>query len=226
MTTSNVVVDLSHFNTVSSFETVKADGIVGVIHKATQGTTMIDPQYHLRKGEALAAGLWWGAYHFGVGGDGAAQAKYFLSEVQPGPTDLLVLDLEENPGGAGMSLAEAEDFVKYVEAETGRWPGLYGGSYVKELLGENTQTALSYCWFWLSEYGPTPRVPPAWDTWTMWQYTNGVVGPEPHSVNGIGNCDRDQFNGPVEDLQKLWGYATADSTDATVASDAPSGQTS
>jgi lysozyme len=215
MATSNVVVDLSHFNTVSSFETVKADGIVGVIHKATQGTTMIDPEYHTRKSEALAAGLWWGAYHFGVGGDGAEQAKYFLSVVAPGANDLLVLDLEEDPGGAGMTLIEAEDFVKYVEAETGRWPGLYGGSYVRELLGDNKDSALSYCWFWLSEYGPTPKVPPAWDTWTMWQYTNGEVGPEPHTVNGIGNCDRDQFNGPVEGLQKLWGYATADSTDAT-----------
>jgi lysozyme len=106
-----------------------------------------------------------------------------------------------------MTLAEAEDFVQYVEAETGRWPGLYGGSYVKELLGNNTQTALSYCWFWLSEYGPTPRVPPAWDAWTMWQYTNGQVGPPPHSVTGIGNCDRDKFNGDLDGLEKLWGYA-------------------
>jgi lysozyme len=207
----NVVVDLSHFNTVSSFETVKADGIVGVIHKATQGTGTIDTKYHVRKPEALAAGLWWGAYHFGIGGDGVAQAKHFLSVVTPEATDLLVLDLEENPGGSGMTLAEAEDFVKYVEAETGRWPGLYGGSYVKELLGNNKETALAYCWFWLSEYGPTARVPPAWDTWTMWQYTNGQVGPPPHSVTGIGNCDRDKFNGDLDGLKKLWGYATTDS---------------
>ncbi|HKR01263.1 MAG TPA: glycoside hydrolase family 25 protein [Pyrinomonadaceae bacterium] len=229
--TINVVVDLSHFNTVSSFETVKEDGIVGVIHKATQGTSMVDPKYHVRQGEALAAGLWWGAYHFGVGGeDGAAQAKYFLSVIKPGPTDLLVLDLEENPGGAGMSLGEAEDFVKYVEAETGRWPGLYGGSYVKELLGDNKDTALSFCWFWLSEYGPTARVPPAWDTWTMWQYTNGQVGPEPHAVAGIGNCDRDQFNGELDGLQRLWGYAPAASTASTDSSasggSAPPPQTS
>lgn len=211
----NVVVDLSHFNAVSSFETVKADGIVGVIHKATQGTVTIDTKYHVRKPEALSAGLWWGAYHFGIGGDGVAQAKHFLSVVTPEATDLLVLDLEENPGGAGMTLAEAEDFVKYVEAETGRWPGLYGGSYVKELLGNNKETALAYCWFWLSEYGPTARVPPAWDTWTMWQYTNGQVGPPPHSVTGIGNCDRDKFNGDLDGLKKLWGYGATGSANAS-----------
>jgi lysozyme len=216
--TINVVVDLSHYNTVTDFNTVKEDGIVGVIHKATQGTNITDSEYDSRKPEALAAGLWWGAYHFGESGDGVEQAKHFLSVVNPGPNDLLVLDLEQNPSGASMQLAEAEDFVKYVEAETGRWPGLYGGSYVKQLLGDNKATALAYCWFWLSEYGPAAKlVPAAWQTWTMWQYTDGTVGPEPHAVAGIGNCDRDMFNGEMEGLQTLWGYATAESTGTTTA---------
>jgi lysozyme len=222
----NVVIDLSHFNNVTSFETVKGDGIVGVLHKATQGTSMLDPKYHTRKPEALAAGLWWGAYHFGVGGDGVAQAKYFLSVVSPGPNDLLVLDLEQNPSGASMTLAEAEAFVNYVQAETGRWPGLYGGSYVKEILGNNKETPLANCWFWLSEYGPTAIVPPAWETWTMWQYTDGTVGPGPHAVAGVGNCDRDMFNGEMEDLQKLWGYATAEPASTTPSTDATSTQPS
>jgi lysozyme len=207
--TINVVVDLSHYNTVSDFNTVKGDGIVGIIHKATQGTTITDSKYNSRKPAVLAAGLWWGAYHFGESGDGVAQAKYFLSVVNPGPNDLLVLDLEQNPSGGSMTLAEAEDFVTYVEAQTGRWPGLYGGSYVKQILGNNTDTALANCWFWLSEYGPEAKlVPSAWPTWTMWQYTDGDVGPDPHAVTGIGNCDRDMFNGEMDGLQKLWGYAT------------------
>ncbi len=41
----------------------------------------------------------------------------------------------------------------------------------------------------------------------MWQYTDGNVGPQPHSIAGIGNCDRDQFNGTVEELKQLWGVA-------------------
>jgi lysozyme len=202
----NVVVDLSHFNTVTSFETVKEGGIVGVIHKATQGTSDVDPEFHNRQSQALAAGLWWGAYHFGVGEDGEAQANFFLSTVNPGPNDLLVLDFEQNPGGASMTLEQAEQFVTRVQSATGRWPGLYGGSYLKELLGENTNATLANCWFWLSEYGPTAHVPANWPTWTMWQYTDGEVGPEPHSVPGVGNCDRDQFNGEMDGLTKLWGY--------------------
>jgi lysozyme len=203
----NVVVDLSHFNTVSNFNTVKADGIVGVIHKATQGTEERDPKYQARQPEALAAGLWWGAYHFGTGGDGTAQAEYFLSTVNPGPTDLLVLDFEQNPGGASMTLAEAEQFVTRVQSATGRWPGLYGGSYLRELLGDGQNPTLANCWFWLSEYGPTPHVPSNWPTWTMWQYTDGETGPEPHTVEGIGACDRDQFNGDLAGLTKLWGQS-------------------
>lgn len=34
----NVVVDLSHFNQVTSFQEIQQSGIVGVIHKATEGT--------------------------------------------------------------------------------------------------------------------------------------------------------------------------------------------
>ena len=50
-------------------------------------------------------------------------------------------------------------------------------------------------------------VPPNWPTWTMWQYTDGGIGPEPHPVNGIGRCDRDKFNGNENQLRELWGAA-------------------
>jgi lysozyme len=204
----NVVIDLSHFNHVTSFTEIKGDGIVGIIHKATQGLNEADPTYMSHKSAAQAAGLWWGAYHFATGDDAIAQAEHFLSFVNPGPTDLLVLDFEQNPSGPGMTVAGAEQFVTHVQAQTGRWPGFYSGSYIRQLLGENKSETLGNCWFWLSEYGPTPRVPPTWQTWTMWQYTDGSVGPPPHSVAGVGNCDRDQFNGDMDGLAKLWGYAS------------------
>ena len=202
----NVVIDLSHFNQVTSFAEIKGSGIVGVIHKATEGLSEIDPTYSTHKSEAEAAGLWWGAYHFATGDDAVAQAEHFLSVVNPGPTDLLVLDFEHNPSGASMTLAGAEQFVTQVQQATGRWPGFYSGySYMQQFLGQNTSATLANCWFWLAEYGPTPHVPPTWPTWTMWQYTDGSVGPQPHSVPGVGNCDRDQFNGDMQGLANLWG---------------------
>lgn len=202
----DVVIDLSHFNSTVDFGQVKATGIVGVIHKATQGLDFEDPTFQSRRAEALAAGLYWGAYHFGTGDDPLAQAQYFLSFANPGPQDLLVLDLEQSSQGASMSLAQAEQFTSQLYGVTGRWPGLYGGSYLKQLLGANTSPVLANSWLWLSEYGPTASVPANWPTWTMWQYTDGVNGPEPHEVAGVGTCDRDRFNGSLAGLQRLWGY--------------------
>jgi lysozyme len=65
---------------------------------------------------------------------------------------------------------------------------------------------LANCWLWLAQWEPVPVLPAAWNIWTLWQYTDGQAGPGPYSVAGVGNCDRDKFNGPLEQLRKLWGY--------------------
>ena len=198
----NVVIDLSHYNTVTSFADIKTGGVVGVIHKATQSTDWIDPTYADRKQQAQGAGLWWGAYHFGTNNDGTAQAQYFLSKVNPGPNDLLALDFEQNPESQ-MTIAQAEQFATEVFNQTGRYPGFYSDELAGQLLGDNVNSILANCWFWRAEYGgSSPSVPPTWATWTMWQYTSS--GP----VSGIsGVCDRDTFNGSMDELSRLWGYS-------------------
>lgn len=202
----NVVVDLSHHNTEPDFARARdPGGLVGVIHKATQGLTYADPTYARRRPRATDAGLLWGAYHFGTGSDGVQQAEHFLDVVQPTDDTLLVLDFEANAQGPGMTLEEARAFVVHVNDATGRFPGLYSGHYLKQLLGTNKDPVLASCWFWLSQYGPTAVVPLNWPLWTMWQYTDGGMGPEPHSVEGIGRCDRDKFNGSLAGLKRLWG---------------------
>ena len=203
----NVVVDISHHNGTPDFVQAKAAGILGVIHKATQGLTYEDPMYLTNRQKALDAGLLWGAYHFGDGTDGTGQADFFLSVVNPGPDTLLVLDFETNTQGATMSLDGARAFVSEINSKAGRFPGLYSGSLIKQLLGNNTDPILAQCFFWLAQYGSTAVVPPNWPTWTLWQYTDGTNGPSPHSVSGIGNCDRDKFNGDLDGLKRLWGAA-------------------
>ena len=203
----NVVIDISHHNANPDFQQAKAAGILGVIHKATQGLSYKDPMYITNREKALDAGLLWGAYHFGDGSDGTAQADFFLSVVSPGPDTLLVLDFEPNTQGATMSLDGARGFVGEVNSRVGRFPGLYSGSLIKQHLGNKTDPILAQCFFWLAQYGSAAVVPPNWPTWTLWQYTDGNVGPQPHSVTGIGNCDRDKFNGDLDALNKLWGFA-------------------
>ncbi|PYS21378.1 MAG: hypothetical protein DMF72_17395 [Acidobacteria bacterium] len=204
----NVVFDLSHHNGNVDLEQAQQAGLVGVIHKATQGTGMVDNMYATNRQKAQAAGLLWGAYHFGTAGDGAAQADFFLSKATPDAQTLLVLDYEPN-GNSTMTLDQARAFVQRIQDQTGRYPGLYSGSLIKQQLGSKPPDPILYkCFLWIAQYGPAPtQIPQTWSTWTMWQYTDGNVGPQPHSVAGIGNCDRDQFNGTTEQLQQLWGVA-------------------
>jgi len=123
----NVVVDLLHHNGDVDFEAAAAAGIVGVIHKATQGLTYTDPVYVPNQKKASMAGLFWGAYHFGTGSDGVQQAEFFLQQVAPATDTLLVLDFEAHPQGPSMTLEEARAFVTHIRQATGRWPGLTGG---------------------------------------------------------------------------------------------------
>jgi len=200
----NVVVDLSHFNGSVDLSAAAQSGIVGVIHKATQGTRYQDPMYETNKAKAAAANLLWGAYHFGDGSEGVEQAEAFLAFVKPTKGTLLVLDFEANPQGPSMDLEEARAFVTHVQSVTGRWPGLYAGYYLKQLLGTKSDPVLRNCWLWLAQYGPTAVVPHNWPAWTMWQYTDGAAGPPPYEVPGIGRCDRDMFNGTEAELRQLW----------------------
>jgi GH25 family lysozyme M1 (1,4-beta-N-acetylmuramidase) len=205
----NVVIDISHHQEEVDFRKVRAAGIVGVIHKATEGFRFVDRLYHARRKEAFGAGLLWGAYHFGVGGDGSDQADHFLETVEPSPETLLVLDYEPNLTGPTMTLDQAREFVSRLNDAAGRFPGLYSGHLIKEQLGDVTtpDPILSRCFLWIAQYqGARPvNIPGTFPTWTLWQYTDGVHWEEPHRVDGVGLCDRDMFNGGMEQLRRLWG---------------------
>jgi lysozyme len=205
----NVIIDVSHHQERVDFERVRASGIVGVIHKATEGFRFVDKKYAERQQRALDAGLLWGAYHFGVGGDGSDQADHFLETVAPTLATLLVLDYEPNFSGPSMALDQAREFVSHINDQVGRFPGFYSGHLIKEQLGavQTPDPVLSQCFLWIAQYrGQKPiNIPPTFPTWTLWQYTDGVHGEEPHRVDGVGLCDRDMFNGSLANLRKLWG---------------------
>ena len=201
----DVVADISHFNSNIDFVKVAASGMLGLIHKASQGITGTDPLYAHRKPLALQTGLLWGAYHFGTNESGATQATHFLNTVQPGPADLLVLAFEAN-GNDSMGLQQAEEFVQHVQQHTGRYPGLYSTNSFLLQNGAQHSSILQRCWLWIAEYAAIaePIHPAQWRTWTMWQHTDGKAGRPPFAVDGIGPCDRDLFNGTADGLRRLW----------------------
>ncbi|MEO1257579.1 MAG: GH25 family lysozyme [Bacteroidota bacterium] len=208
--TLNAIFDISHSNPSADFVKAKAAGMLAVFHKATQSagrTAFRDKTYASRKKEAAAAGLLWGAYHFGSGDeDGATQADFFLTVAQPDGNTLLVLDFETNTTGSEttMSLEQAKAFISRIYEQTGKYPGIYGGSWLKEQVRSGADTVLSKCWLWIAEYELQPILPNGWDKYTFWQYTDGTHGPGALPVDGIGHCDRDLFNGTAEELAAFW----------------------
>nr|BAN20199.1 unknown secreted protein [Riptortus pedestris] len=201
----NKVVDISHWNKIN-FKLAKEDGILGVIHKATQGLEYIDPTYRDRSKAAKKQGLLWGAYHFGVRASGIYQADHFFRAVGNRSDVLLALDIEPN-GNNTMTLGQAEEFVLALVDLTHRHPIIYGSaSFLSSYLGESV--ILRRCNLWVAHYtyDSQPRLPRGATSWLFWQYTDGVKGNKPRKVKGIGPCDRDKFNGTEQTLVNNWGH--------------------
>lgn len=196
----NVIVDLSHWNQSVNFKLAKEDEILGIIHKATQGLEYVDPKYAERRKAAEEKGLLWGAYHFGIGANGKDQAEHFLEVVGESSKVLLALDIKDN-GGNNITPKQAEDFVNRVYRVTGHLPLIYGSPY---FINDFATPILTKCPLWVARWRRRPKLPRGWKEWALWQYTDGKSGEEPHLVKGIGPCDRNKFNGTLEDLKRFW----------------------
>jgi len=167
---SPYVLDLSHWNTITDWTAIPDAGIVGVIHKATEGDSYVDPTYTPRRRLARDAGLEWGAYHFLRPGDMEAQAHYFLAKAKPDENTLLAADHED----AGVSLNDLKLFLRTVNNALPQVPLLYSGNLIKEQLGNNRDAELANYRLWLAQYtSGQPSWPKAtWPSWWLWQYTD------------------------------------------------------
>ncbi|MCB0723104.1 MAG: glycoside hydrolase family 25 protein [Ignavibacteriae bacterium] len=202
----NRVIDISHHNERINFEKVKEAGIIGVIHKATQGISFVDDKYRERKKEALENGLLWGAYHFGTDKNGKNQADHFLNHIDNNNDTIIALDFERNDPKPYDTIhkKQGEDFIEAIHERFNLYPGIYSGTFLHSQITNNS--IFKKCWLWLIDWDNNPNWPKnIWDKWTLWQYTGDGNGPEPHKVDGIsGNCDRDKFNGEEYALKEFW----------------------
>ncbi len=211
--TIDVIVDLNHDNAIDMAKAV-SDGIIAVIHKASESASFKDPAYIKRRTAALDAGLLWGAYHFSSARDVGDQFDNFMAAANwkklADDSTLLCLDFEPSSSGPDMSLDQAHDFVTRIKNETGRWPMIYGSGLLRDSVPHHsTDDILKNCPLWYARYRDQPIGIPV-DTWpdfTLWQYTDGNVGPQPHIVNGMGRTDRNCFRGTVDQLRQQWPFA-------------------
>ena len=204
-----LAVDLSHWDPADDYEAVAADGIEGVIFKATEGQSYTDPTYVSQQHAAKAAGLKWGSYHFADSSNTDGQVRNYLRFAAPDPDELFCLDWEDN-GGNTMSASQAKDWITQVETALGR-PGecvIYSGNTAKELIHGNDPFFGSRR-LWLAQYSSTPSWQQSWDTYWLWQYTDGQYGPQPHSIDGVGPCDINSYAGTAEQLAAEWATGSA-----------------
>lgn len=199
------VIDIYYGDDLSAkdFKTIKEDGIIGVIHKATQGTTFKDRAYKERKKMALDNGLLWGAYHFANSQKASDQLDFFMSVVGDDKDMLYALDYEPNRNNT-MTLAQAKTFMSGMDKATGRLGVVYSGNLIKE-----TMTEPDSFWnkhrLWLAQYSAKFKCPPGWDKPWLWQYTGDGMGPKPHTLVGIKDVlDMNMFYGTDEELIAQW----------------------
>jgi lysozyme len=182
--------DVSNNNTqtINWTEYAKVGQHVLVGLKATEGTTFLDRTHAPRSEGAHKAGSWVVHYHFAHPNESAvAQARFFWAQIRGhfAAKDFACIDIEVADGQSNHEIAA---FVGAFKAEFEKSSGhsLIGYS------GESFHNGIGSCGikrWWLAAYGPNePRG--AW----AWQFTDGQIGPQPHSCAGIGNCDISRLN--------------------------------
>jgi len=196
------VIDLSHWNTVpKDFSATKAAGVVGIIHKITEGQTVIDKKVQARHFLAGESDLAWGLYHFLRKGDQKKAANFFVKtaislDVLDDNT-LLVADHEDH----NVPIDQLGDFLAEVEKLTKRRPAIYSGHVLKDQCA-----ATGYPFphrLWLCHYcDPPPVLPVGCQAYWLWQYTDkgkiaGVQSP----------VDLNHFEGDAEAFLEGWSGA-------------------
>src|ERR1039458_842582 len=107
-----LIIDLSHYQKINNLPLAIKSGVMGFIHKTTQGLTEVDPSFVAMRKAINAANSLFGCYHFGTGDDPVKQAEHFFNTITPlAKCEIIVLDYEPNPSGTTMNLPQAALFI-------------------------------------------------------------------------------------------------------------------
>lgn len=119
------VIDIASYQSALDLTKVKVDG---VIIKATQGTSYVNPCCNRHYAQARQAGILRGLYHYASGVGAAAEADAFVRNIQGYIGDaLLALDWEgaQNSAFGKNDVAYCKEFLDRVYAITGVRPLIY-----------------------------------------------------------------------------------------------------
>lgn len=233
-----LVVDAYEYNPIDWPELATDKRIVGFIGKASDG---LPPPYacsgnetearlckalwkrhavarelfHTRRMLAKSLGLKWGAYHLARPGNPVDQANNFIDFAEPGPNDLVALDIEENDPAQWMSLEDAEEFARHIQRRIGRFPVLYTNGTTAQHIADNREKypLLSRLPLWYARYKPEigMHFPKGnWQGYTLWQFSSQANCDErrcPYRVPGTQNdIDVNVASMNADELRKAWPF--------------------
>lgn len=196
-------IDVSHFQTVSSWASVYSAGKNFAWVKATEGATVNDAAMSSHMSGATAAGVIAGVYHFARpdNNSAATESNHFLSiagayigagYLKP------VLDIEVSSLSKTATSTWVNAFCNAVLNATGVRPIVYSGASFASTKLDSTVTQWSP---WIASYNgqspttgsPTSTTP--WTGWSFWQYS------QTGTVSGIsGSVDSDVYASDVTAL--------------------------
>ncbi|MDY4865182.1 GH25 family lysozyme [Limosilactobacillus sp.] len=152
----------------------------GVIVKATQGTSYVNPRCNHQYELAGQLGKLRGLYHYAGGGNPEAEAQYFINNIKNyvGKA-VLILDWESYQNASWGNTSWARQFVDEVHRLTGVWCLIY----VQESALWQVANCAKDCGVWVAKYASMN-----WNSWTLpdmsvssgafacltgWQFTGG-----------------------------------------------------
>jgi GH25 family lysozyme M1 (1,4-beta-N-acetylmuramidase) len=171
--------------------------------------------FHTRKTIAKSLGLKWGAYHLGRPGNPIEQANHFIDFAEPGPDDLVAIDIEDNDPDKWMSLEDAEEFARHIKRRIGRFPVLYTNGTTAKYVADNRERypLLSRLPLWYARYKPEigEHFPKGnWQDYTLWQFASQVNCDDkrcPYRVPGTNNdIDVNVASMDAEALREAWPF--------------------
>lgn len=193
-----VFADISNNNATFDAAAYRAAGHVFIAIKASEGVNFRDPRH---RSFCLAAGLHHigiAHYHFArpdLGNSPDAEAQLFLETALPlaGPRDYLVLDMERGTLQRDPGWAKAFDAA--VRKRSRFSTILYGSRSWLEAAHADEWLAGAPLRFWDADWSSGRDFAPEGGMCVMRQSSDGVFGPEPHQVAGIGSCDVNHLRG-------------------------------
>lgn len=193
-------IDVSSNNGVINWKEVAGFGIKFAFIKATEGITVIDPQFKANWQEARENGIICSPYHFfHPGDDPQTTARVFMDTVGvleandlPPCLDFEVLD----KSSVFSATYAATSWLQLIDVGLKKTPIVYSDlGFFEEL---KLPQSFSQYPLYQAELSTTPKVASPWKDISFWQYS--WTG----KVPGIStNVDMDVFYGTIQQLQKL-----------------------